>query len=519
MRRMICSLVVIAGFAAGSTVASGARAAPLLLGYGSLPSSVTTDRSGLTYTLENGNPQNILGGLGSGLAWAGGTTFYALPDRGPNALAYNSAIDNTVSYISRFHTVSLTLTPTPGNALPFSIDSALTGTTLLYSAQPLNYGGVPQGTTASGTALPTGNWINGATGIYYFDGRSDNYGTTYGGGVAGSANQFNARLDPESIRLSNDRSTVYVSDEYGPYVYAFDAATGQRKAFYTLPGYTSFVPGSTVPAPAGNLYVPNEAPIGTNEEKGASPGNTTGRTDNKGMEGLAITPDGKTLVGILQAPTVQDAKKSGLLRIVTIDIASGATKEYGYVLTTGSGVSEIVALNSHQFLVDERDGAGVGGDPGTGIKDGYVIDLAGAVDITNLTTNAATAAAVSKTKILDIAALLTKAGIPVPSKIEGFAFGQDTLYNGTSYHTLYVANDNDFLSSGGANQFFAFGLTDADLGAAFVPQDLASSVPEPSAWGLMIAGLAFVGAVLRRRRRGSGSALQPAGGPCDALRP
>jgi hypothetical protein len=49
--------------------------------------------------------------------------------------------------------------------------------------------------------------------------------------------------------------------------------------------------------------------------------NTSGRVDNKGMEGLAITPDGTTLVGIVQAPTLQDTKKSGDLRIVTIDIA------------------------------------------------------------------------------------------------------------------------------------------------------------------------------------------------------
>jgi hypothetical protein len=53
------------------------------------------------------------------------------------------------------------------------------------------------------------------------------------------------------------------------------------------------------------------------------------------------------------------AKK--LLRIVTIDIASGhTTHQYGYLLTDGSGVSEIVALNDHEFLVDERDGTGRG---------------------------------------------------------------------------------------------------------------------------------------------------------------
>jgi hypothetical protein len=76
------------------------------------------------------------------------------------------------------------------------------------------------------------------------------------------------------------------------------------------------------------------------------------------MEGLAITPDGKTLVGAMQAELIQDPKN--LLRIVTIDIATGAPHEFGYLLSTGSGVSDIVAINDHQFLVYERDGLGNG---------------------------------------------------------------------------------------------------------------------------------------------------------------
>src|SRR5262245_39891020 len=59
--------------------------------------------------LENGVPGDRLGGIGSGLAYAGGTTFLALPDRGPNAVPWNSNIDDTASYIERFHTFDLSL--------------------------------------------------------------------------------------------------------------------------------------------------------------------------------------------------------------------------------------------------------------------------------------------------------------------------------------------------------------------------------------------------------------------------
>lgn len=45
--------------------------------------------------LENNVPGNVLGGLGSGLAYAGCNTFLALPDRGPNAVAYDALADDT----------------------------------------------------------------------------------------------------------------------------------------------------------------------------------------------------------------------------------------------------------------------------------------------------------------------------------------------------------------------------------------------------------------------------------------
>ena len=82
-----------------------------LLAVGSLTDSRAghyADLSGLNNTLENGAAANLLGGLGSGLAYASGNTFLALPDRGPNAVSFDSLIDDTVTYIPRFHTITWT---------------------------------------------------------------------------------------------------------------------------------------------------------------------------------------------------------------------------------------------------------------------------------------------------------------------------------------------------------------------------------------------------------------------------
>jgi hypothetical protein len=53
-------------------------------------------------------------------------------------------------------------------------------------------------------------------------------------------------------------------------------------------------------------------------------------------------------------------------------------------------------------------------------------------------------------------------------------FGPDVTYQGTVYHTLWVANDNDFFqASSGPNVYYVIGLTDAELASSpFVPQQL-----------------------------------------------
>ena len=77
-----------------------------------------SDLSGLDYGLENGVRANLLGGLGSGLAWAGGKTFLMVPDRGPNAVAWNADVDDTTSWIPRFHTLTLDLSAVADGTCP-----------------------------------------------------------------------------------------------------------------------------------------------------------------------------------------------------------------------------------------------------------------------------------------------------------------------------------------------------------------------------------------------------------------
>jgi hypothetical protein len=158
--------------------------------------------------------------------------------------------------------------------------------------------------------------------------------------------------DPEGIAAMKD-GTFWISDEYGPFITHFSA---DGRALQRLSPYDGSLPRELVR-----------------------------REPNKGMEGLTVTPDGRTLVGIMQAglnaPDGPKSKNVTPLRIVTVDLHTFRVGEYLYLLHDTAGattaVSEISALSDHEFLVDERDG---NVEPGAD-KKLYRIDLEGATDV------------------------------------------------------------------------------------------------------------------------------------------
>ena len=432
---------------------------PVLIAVGSMSpdyEDFATQTAGL---LENHLPGNRLGGMGSGLAYLGGDLFVALPDRGPNAKPYASCLDDTASYIDRFHTLHMSLSPSDaGSALPFTLTPMLVRTTLLFSRTPLVYGA---GCNGVGNGVPP---LNAAAHRFYFTGRSDSFDPS-----RTSTYPHDARFDTEGVRVSSDRRHVYISDEYGPYVYEFDRATGERTRVFKLPA---------------KFAVSKLSAVGNDEITL----NTSGRVANKGMEGLAITPDGKTLVGAMQSPLLQDGgTASGQnVRLVQIDIHTGAVKEFAYHLdSVKTTVSEILAINDHEFLVDERDSKGLADNSTAVVKKLYKIDLDGAAEVGGISGNANLGAkAVAKELFLDVVATLSANGIAsfdIPAKLEGIAFGQDVTLEGETRHTLYIANDNDYTSvvpnsnhSDGTavnpSQWFVFAFSDDDL-VGFVPQE------------------------------------------------
>ena len=78
------------------------------------------------------------------------------------------------------------------------------------------------------------------------------------------------------------------------------------------------------------------------------------------------------------------------------------------------------------------------------------------------------------------------------------AFGPDITDNGALFHTLYVANDNDFIPGvAGDNQFYVFAIADTALN--YQAQQI-SAVPVPAAVWLFGTGIISLFGFTRKRK-------------------
>ncbi len=382
-------------------VTASARADVTLVGVATIPGDAS-DLSGLTGKASDGTPRNCLGGLGSAIAYAGkGDEYVLASDRGPK--------DGATDFVCRMHRMEIRVNP--GAKEPVSLK--LTATTLLTAEDGRRFVGT----------------------LDAFEHKKP---------------EKNLRLDPEGVRVGLGGS-IFVSDEYGPVVYEFDAKGKRLRSLPVPEHFRPLKPGKT---PADEL----------------PPHSKAGRQPNRGMEGLAITPDGTRLYGIMQSPLIQDGalneknERVGVnCRILEISLANGKTCEFVYRLDDAShGVSEILAVNDHEFLVLERDSLG---GINAKCKKVFHIDLTGATDVSAVAalpkdSLPASATPVKKRLFLDLLAKKHKiAGGDVPEKFEGLAFGPD-LPDGR--RLLLVTADNDFIAEK-PFRVYAFAIDMADL--------------------------------------------------------
>lgn len=230
-----------------------------------------------------------------------------------------------------------------------------------------------------------------------------------------------ADFDLESMQVAPD-GTFWFGEEFGPYL----LHTDQQGRLLSAP-----IPTPGVKSPSNPTLVPGEAP---------------NLADSKGYEGMAISPDGKTLYPMLEGATEDDkaAGRAGDLRIysakITRDGARFSADWFRYRMEDPAhAIGDFIAINDHQFIVIERDSKQ--GDEAA-FKKLFLIDTKG-VDRGGY---------VAKTELVDLMDLADPRG--VGGLGERFSFPYFTIEDVEIIDdtTLAVMNDNNFPAMGGRGQ-------------------------------------------------------------------
>ena len=448
--------------------------------------------------------------------------FEFLPDRGYNS---GSVFSN---YAARINTFDFSFNPHTSSATTTAqnqILSTFRGSTRFtydHDANSATPGIYTTGLLANGVGTLLGRSIPVVTG-----------NTTQSDGT------FAGRMtvDAEGFVLDNragQQGTGWLSDEYGPNIYRFNA----NKEIVGVLG----LPEAVIPHTSN----------GTTIDYSSDPP-SKGRRTNQGMEGLAQSPSGNRLFGLLQSALVQDSGTGNVGRSNTrllvydlsdSDVPTGPSEQYVIQLpliddngSTGGAVanrtgaqSAILALNDHQILILSREGNGRGASGAPVFKSILLADLNGATNIDGLydggldqvAPSGVLRPAITPLSWVEALNLLGKLDLNI-TELEQFGINLNTApgdintisekwealslvsaLDPTRPHDyfLFVGNDNDFTTRSGV-----YMKADGTLGTydstidndSMILAFRVSAVPEPGAVLLSLVGLA---GLLRLRRRG-----------------
>ncbi len=424
-----------------------------LQGMARLPSS-TKDFLGGTLGAFSGMDIDLSAWRKTATGYSG--TLFALPDRGPNGIGTVGFSD----YAGRVSNFSLTFTPYTSSTVLPAVATSQNQVVL---------------TTNGGIVLRDFNG-NVTTGFYPGIGAASvitQNGIQLPGQTTGTA-IGKISLDAEALRFLPDKS-FYVGDEYGANVYYFDA-TGKMQGVIKPPA----------------ALIPRDATGQVSYSSIVDP--VQGRRFNQGMEGIALTPDKKKLVTLLQSATYQDTagtaqQTRNVTRLMVYDISSNRTAptpigDYALELPVytlaGNGAaanrtaaqSEILALNDTQFLVLARDALGLGLTTGNSVfKSVMLVDTAGATNLagttyestyTPLSVGGSIVSTVVPVKQVELVNMLNSTQLgkfgenlnntaptrfTLGEKWEGMALAPVLEEGAPQDFFLFIGNDNDFLST------------------------------------------------------------------------
>ncbi|HEU5097865.1 MAG TPA: esterase-like activity of phytase family protein, partial [Roseiflexaceae bacterium] len=231
-----------------------------------------------------------------------------------------------------------------------------------------------------------------------------------------------ADFDIESVR-QDKQGDFWFGDEFGPFLLHTDATGRLLEAPIPLPGVQS----------------PDNPTRGT-----AAPTLPSSR----GFEGMAITPDGKTLYPMLEGALISDPDQRRRL-IYEFDLRRGAYtgRTYHYrVEASGNAIGDLTARDPHRLLVIERDG---GQGASAAFKRIFLVDL----------RHTDAAGRLVKRDLVDLLRVRDPYGISLPAQAGDLGLGDPFSFPFVTIESvlpldrtrLLVINDNNFPFSTGRN--------------------------------------------------------------------